>query len=339
MVATLAWAGPITHTGGHASEVARQTIAALKGKAGDGPASSDVSFRLFSGDHTTPRQRMNRLVSETMKYRAREIPPRQRLVAHPGKPELRPRLLPASTVPPTLLGRGLGLVGIHPVAVNKAVRLGCAALMQVLLLAGLVWLVTRRRRRTTQSEGDDAPESRPHLADGGGTAALHEFRYVAVGAMVALGLIVLVPNLSVDYGVLRAFQQTMLVVAPVMAAGLWMLLRPLRGRAAPYLVGVPLVLLLLLTGVLPALIGGQQQRIALGSSGPYYDSFYASDADVHAVSWLASADHQDVSNKRVIANRNVDVRLLAATATARLSPTGCSPPCSRRSPTCSWTSR
>ena len=48
--------------------------------------------------------------------------------------------------------------------------------------------------------------------------------------MAALGLIVLVPNLSVDYGVLRAFQQTLLVVAPLMAAGLWMVLRPL-GRA------------------------------------------------------------------------------------------------------------
>ena len=37
--------------------------------------------------------------------------------------------------------------------------------------------------------------------------------------MAALGLVVVVPNLSVEYGVLRAFQQTLLVVAPVMATG------------------------------------------------------------------------------------------------------------------------
>lgn len=319
VAATLLWAGPITHTGGHASEVARETVKALVGKGGDGPASSDVSWRLFSRDHTTPRERMDHLVRDTMKYRAQQIPRRDRLVEHLGRPELRPRLLPATTAPPTLLGRGLDLVGIDPVEANKAVRFGSAVVMQVALFAGLVWLVTRRRRRPEPSEesddpeADDAPQPRPHLVDGGGLAALHEFRYVAVGATIALGLIVLVPNLSVEYGVLRAFQQTMLVVAPVMAAGLWMLLRPFGRHSARLLVAVPLVLLLLLTGVLPAFLGGQQQRIALSSSGPYYDRFYATDSDVQAVSWLASVDHEDLSNQRVIANRNVDVRMLAAT--------------------------
>jgi uncharacterized membrane protein len=219
-----------------------------------------------------------------------------------------------------VLGRGLDKVGLDPVEVNKAVRFGSAVVMQVVLLAGLVWLVTRRRRRPDASEdsedsddSDETPQPRPHLVDGGGPAALHELRYVAIGATTALGLIVLVPNLSVDYGALRAFQQTMLVVAPVMAAGLWMLLRPFGRHSARLFVAVPLVLLLLLTGMLPAFIGGQQQRIALGSSGPYYDRFYATDSDVSAVSWLTSVDHEDLSNQRVIANRNVDVRMLAAT--------------------------
>ena len=107
--------------------------------------------------------------------------------------------------------------------------------MQVLLLAGLVWLVLRRRLRSY-----DVPA---------------ELAYLSVGAVAALGLIVVVPNLSVDYGVLRAFQQTMLVVAPIMAAGLWLLLRPLGSRLAPVVTGVtvavPVLLLLVLGGALP----------------------------------------------------------------------------------------
>ena len=122
--------------------------------------------------------------------------------------------------------------------------------MQVLLLAGLFWLVRRGARQGRK-----------------GRKIPLEVAYVSVGAVAALGLIVLVPNLSVDYGVLRAFQQTMLVVAPLMAAGLALLLRPLGARAGVVLVAVPVVLLLVLTGVLPALIGGQQERIALANSG------------------------------------------------------------------------
>ena len=87
--------------------------------------------------------------------------------------------------------------------------------MQVFLLLGLVWLVLAARRGS-------AVTLRP------GRRA--EVTCLVLGAVAALGLVVLVPNLSVDYGVLRAFQQTLLVVAPVMAAGLWMLLRPLGDR-------------------------------------------------------------------------------------------------------------
>jgi hypothetical protein len=125
---------------------------------------------------------------------------------------------------------------------------------------------------------------------------------------------VLVPNLSVDYGLLRAFQQTMLVIAPVMAMGLWVALRPVftrRPRLAVALVGViPVALLLVLNGVLPSVLGGQQQRMALANAGTYYDRFFASDSEMQAMAWLGSVDHADRTNERIIASRNVNVRLL-----------------------------
>jgi hypothetical protein len=142
----------------------------------------------------------------------------------------------------------------------------------------------------------------------------HEVAVLAAGSMVALGLIVVIPNLSVDYGVLRAFQQTLLVTAPMLAMGLWLALRPLerKPRASHAVaVGVPVLLLLLLSGALPALAGGYQPRIAMANAGNYYDRFVASDAETRAIAWLFTVDHADPDNTRLIASRNLNVRLLS----------------------------
>ncbi|HEY0952367.1 hypothetical protein [Nocardioides sp.] len=275
---TLAWAGPITHTGGHASDVVRETIDSLTGQGVSGPGSSDTSYWIFSGDQTSPRERMDMFVDETLDYRDAEIPRADRVVTRPGPAELSPALHGD---------------GADPVA--NAFRFGSAVLMQGFLLLGVIWLL---RRRLRGSEG-----------------LSRELTYLSLGAVAALGLIVLVPNLSVDYGVLRAFQQTLLVVAPVLAMGLAVALRPFRARlprlAAGLAAGVPIAVFLVLAGVLSVAFGGQQQRLALASSGVYYDRFFVSDAEMQAITWLGSVDHADPTNERIIANRNVNVRLLA----------------------------
>ena len=274
---TLLWAGPVTGTGGHASDVLRETIDSLTGHGVEGPSSSDTSYWIFSGEQTTPRERMDLFVDATMDYRRAEIPLDQRVVAHPGPAELSPRLHEGDANP-----------------VGEVLRFGSAVLLQLFLLLGVVWLLRRRLR---------------------GTEGLsREVTYLSAGAVAALGLIVVVPNLSVDYGVLRAFQQTLLVVAPMLAMGLAVALRPVASRApraaAVLAAAVPVAIFVVLAGVLSVALGGQQQRMALANSGVYYDRFFVSDAEMQAIEWLGSVDHVDRTNERIIANRNITVRLL-----------------------------
>jgi uncharacterized membrane protein len=294
---TLLWAGPITETGGHATSVVKETIDSLTGQGVDGPSSSDTSYWIFSGDETTPRERMDMFVQETTAYRDAEIPADQRVVPDPGDAELSPALHEQVASP-----------------VDNALKLGCALLMQVFALLGVLWLWRRRLR---------------------GTDASREVTFLTGGAMAALGLVVLIPNLSVDYGVLRAFQQTLLIIAPAMALGMSVALRPLTLRPFPsgaprvslaLVAIIPVGLLLVLSGVLSVALGGQQQRIAMANAGTYYDRFAVSDSSLDAMHWLASVDHADRSNERIIANRNVNVRLLAmsdnrAPVSDRLYPT------------------
>jgi hypothetical protein len=291
MALTLAWAGPVTHTGGHAATVARQTLAALTGKF-EGPRSSDTGYWVLSRDHASPRERMDMFVRASLDYRKAEIPPRQRLLEHLGRPELRPRLVEEATAPPTVLGRALDRFGIDRVKVDQGLKLACAAVLQLFLLLGLGRLLRRRA-------GSDGPDP--------------EIVHLTLGTVGALALIVLIPNLSVDYGVLRAFQQTLLVVGPTMAMGMLVALRPFGRRARLLRVAVPVLLVLALTGVRPAVLGGQRERIALANSGLYYERYFVSDSEAGAVSWLAAADRVDHRNARDIANRNVNVRMLTAT--------------------------
>jgi hypothetical protein len=235
---------------------------------------------------------MDDFVAETMQAR-RALPRRSLVVPDPGRAVMRPRLVAASTAPLTPVGRLLEDRGIDLRKANAGARVVAAGVMQVLLLLGLLGLVQRRRR----ADHRFTPEA----------------AYLSVGAVAALGLIVVVPNLSVDYGVLRAFQQSMLVLAPVMAAGLWLLVRPLRSFGHRVALAVPVVLLLVLGGVLPALVGGHKERMALADSGSYHDRFSASDSEIRAMSWVAAAEREDRRRSRIIANRNVGVRLLART--------------------------
>ena len=171
------------------------------------------------------------------------------------------------------------------------VKMVCAVVMEGFLFLGLVWLFRRRKDH----------------------ALPREVTFLTWGSMAALGLIVVVPNLSVDYGVLRAFQQTMLVVAPVMAMGMWFVLRRRVLTAI-----APVALLVVLAGT--------QQRIGLENAGTYYDRFFASDSEMGGLGWLGRVDHADRTNERIIASRNVNVRLLAlsenrAPVSDRLYPT------------------
>jgi hypothetical protein len=138
-----------------------------------------------------------------------------------------------------------------------------------------------------------------------------ELAAVVLGAIGALGLIVLVPSLSVEYGVLRAFQQMLWIVAPVMAAGMALMLSPFRGKAAALAVVVPVGMLLVLAGTVPTFFGGNPARLALENSGVYYERYVAPDADVEAMTWLGTAKDTGPAQPDVIADRNDGIRIMS----------------------------
>jgi hypothetical protein len=169
-------------------------------------------------------------------------------------------------LPLTRAGRLLSYVGIPPTVFNSVVRGLAAKSEQTFIIVGLLTLLLVRSRRSQVSR---------------------EIWFLCIGNLGALILITLLPNLSVGYGILRTFQQALLLAAPVLVAGSLAIFSPLGATLATRAtVAFCMCIFASTTGLLPQLLGGYPAQLALNNSGLYYDIYYVHPQEVAAVTWL-----------------------------------------------------
>jgi uncharacterized membrane protein len=88
-----------------------------------------------------------------------------------------------------------------------------------------------------------------------------------MGGLVMLVLITVLPNLSVEYGILRVFQEELILVAPILVVGSVTLFRPL-GNTWSLRIAMTVCVLFLIstTGLLPQVLGGYPAQLNLNNS-------------------------------------------------------------------------
>lgn len=174
-------------------------------------------------------------------------------------------LRPEATLPRTGAGDVLAAAGAAPEQVNRWSRRLAVVLYELGAVAGvlLLWVAGRRT----------AGPARALAALGG-------------GALVVLAATVVLPQLSVDYGLLRMFQQSLVILAPAVV------LAPAAAagrRAATAATAVVVTGCLLTTsGLGPQLIGGYPPQLNLNNSGAYFRAYHVSADDLAAARWLAA---------------------------------------------------
>ena len=262
-ILALLWAGPVTHTSGQLQTTLNAALQELQGK-GDALGSSAASSSLFGGAQVSDTQRLSdyrdQTISTTEAARVKGV------------------FLPLSTVdqyqtpvqtqpdmPLTTAGQRLSSIHIPVSSVNGVVRGGIAAGLQLLIVLGLAVAVFSRRRAFRPNRDQVA---------------------LAVGTLGMLALLTVVPQFSVDYGLLRAFQQGIFFVGPFMAAGLLWALRWTRSAVVPVACAIVVGVLLDLSGALPRLTGGYPAQLALSNAGQYYDLYYPTQPQQTAAVWL-----------------------------------------------------
>jgi uncharacterized membrane protein len=175
---------------------------------------------------------------------------------------------PALLVAPTAVGNALRKIGINPNGLNSMFRSLIARLLQLLAGLGvvLVFLGWRRSPRVTA-----------------------EHVYVAIGSIVLLVGSVVLPVLSVNYGLLRMFQQALLVLAPLVIIGILFLFRPIGAKRAEIAACVVTAIFFFsLTGLMPQITGSYSPELNLNNSGEYYENYYTHPQEVSAMQWLNS---------------------------------------------------
>lgn len=261
---TVFWTGPATHTGGQLEETATRLVNATTGTPGD-EKSSDVSYYLFSANRPSAATRLakyaDKTIKETIDERAAGIYYPLSTIERDPTPVVGARDLQL-----TFAGRALHSVGIDVSLLNLTMRQGIAKLLQIFVCLGLLMVLLGR-----------AP----------GMRVSREFFFLAVGSLLVVLSQVLLPAVSVDYGLLRAFHQSLFVLAPFLAVGSIQMFGWLgRRRATVVAVGITVAFFLSLTGVLPQALGGYPAQLHLNNSGQYYDLYYIHPQERAAISWL-----------------------------------------------------
>jgi uncharacterized membrane protein len=271
----LLWNGLATHTASGLTSVVSQAVQSLRGGSDD-PKSADTSYSIVGGSGAqTPDQVLSGYWASTLTESDSK-----RVAAGLFSDKVLGKY-PLSAVPQpnlgvTSLGKLIDDAGPNVSTLNSALRAGSARLLQLFIGLGLLSAFLSWRRRPSRWKT--------------------ELIALSCGAVVIVALQVVVPVISTDYGVLRSFQQAMLVSGPLIAVGSYTIFRHLPGmwgQRAIFTVAV--VFFTSLVGALPQTLGGYPAQLNLNNSGQYYDLYYTHPQDITAIKWLQSSFVGDVS--------------------------------------------
>jgi uncharacterized membrane protein len=277
-IAAVLWTGPATHTGGQAEATTKAAVLELLGKTSDS-GSSDTSYSIFGGKQITGAQRLKNYATQTIQQTAQaradsDYLPLSEVDKYPVTS------VDQADLPLTPFGRLLERAGVNVTGINSLIRLSFARLLQVLLLIGLVLAVVARK-----------PVFR----------ATSDQILLSVGAVVLIGVLTVLPQLSVDYGVLRAFQQGLFFFAPFIAAASVSIFRWTGRRATTFAFAIAVGLFLDLSGFVPTLLGGYPAQLHLANEGQYFDIYYLHPEERSGIAWLRQqapeADRESVQSE------------------------------------------
>lgn len=264
VVSALTWSVLLTHTGGSLRDVASRAVSGISGNLQNDRRSSDTTASLWNWSRPNRQEAFAEAVSSAVARRGTDAGE----YFAPSSYEVYPlTLAPESTLPLTRVGAALAHVGVDPYVLNNVLRQGWAKLLQVLVLVGLTVMLAHR---------------------GLGSGMSADYVGVCIASVGFIGVLVIMPSLSVDYGLLRAFQQTLMVLAFPAAVGMWVV-EGGRSRRPGYRVGGGLIALsffLSTSGVAPESTGGFAPQLHLRNEGIYYET-YLHRTESASMAWLA----------------------------------------------------
>ena len=122
-------------------------------------------------------------------------------------------------------------------------------------------------------------------------AANLDFYLLAAASLLVVLFQAVLPVLSVDYGVLRSFQQSLMVLDVFLVAGsLTLIPRLAETRRILFASVLALGFFVSSTGMITQALGGYDPQLHLNNSGTYYDTYYVHPEELAGMAWLTQKD-------------------------------------------------
>ena len=251
------WGGIATQTAGSVVNDVGQAVSELSSATG-------TPYSFLSSGTLSPQQLLSQYRQQTLRANSRASP----LTYLPVKTVTKyaTPLASVADMPLTSAGRALSQVGISVSALNTVVREGAADGEELFIAIGFAAvLFSKRLRRRVSSE----------------------LLALCAGAMAVVAAFVIFPNLSSDFGVLRAFQEALILAAPILVVGSLVPFSRLGEKWAWRIATfICLTIFTSTIGLMPQVLGGYAAQLSLNNSGLDYDLFYLHPQEVSAADWL-----------------------------------------------------
>jgi uncharacterized membrane protein len=274
VAATFVWTNILTNTAsGSLYRVLEETVATMTSNAKEDSKSNDVSYSLLSWHQTDPNILFQQYLNDVVAP-ARESAPVGTYYASSTYVQYSMKVIPEANMPLTKLGTIVQSAGINVVAFNNIVRQASAKLLQVLVLVGIIVILFSSRFLKKRLDT--------------------EFVILTAGSIIFVLAQVVLPDLSVEYGLLRAFQQALPFLGVFIVVGsMGMLVRTKDRSRVIFASTFTLLFFLSSVGVFTQLLGGYVAQLNLNNSGLYYDNYYLQTGEVIAIDWLTNQFNGD----------------------------------------------
>jgi len=260
------WSSVLTDTSSNSLyRVLVQTVRVIGANSQEDTRSNDVLYGLFSARRSDPARSLQLYESTVITPKRSEEPDAYFSDAVLGEYPI--TIASPSLMPLTSLGTLMKSSGIDVVAFNTAIRQTSAKVLQLLMVVGFcaLWVSSAHLKRPLESE----------------------WVTLMSGSILMLVVITALPVLSAEYGLLRAFQQSLLFVGPCIVLGSLTILKKLGERVALTGAGALAILFMISsTGLMTQALGGYDAQLHLNNAGSSYDLYYMHRGEIVATAWL-----------------------------------------------------
>lgn len=269
VVLTFLWNTQLTSTSGELAELVSQTLQNINKSFSKDLKSGGVLYSLFSWQKLDMAELFNEYVSlkieeielegDEASYYREDIYERYEIA-----------VLDENRLPLTPLGMKLSDMSLDAFAFNYFLRQGSAKMIQIFILLGFAAFVLGKKNYARKTDP--------------------EYKILVLASVVLLALLIVLPLFSIEYGTLRFFQQTLIILSLPLIIGSLVVSNFLVGENGLYISSIIIIVFFLsLSGFIPQITGGYYPMLNLNNQGVYYDSYYTHKSEYDSIKWLA--DH------------------------------------------------